>query len=212
PPYILAARRDAGEAIDRPEDLDRYQTTFAGGEVGSVAAPTAGMHLTGGVFERLRGRGVERAEVTLHVGAGTFKPIETELVEAHPMHSEWCSMDGDAARLIFDERRAGRVVAVGSTSARTIESYAREVAGGAARPGFLETDLLITPGYRWRRVDALVTNFHLPRSTLLAMVASFLDQGGARGDGLERLLAVYAAAVREGYRFFSYGDAMVILP
>lgn len=214
PPYILSARRERGE--DRPDawDRDHYQTVFAGdaGEAGSVAAPTAGLHFTPRVLDALEDRGVARREVVLHVGAGTFRPVETDRLEDHPMHAERCWL-GSASDLLPRRAGDGRVIAVGSTSVRTLES-AGAMLGDPARAGdargWFETDILIAPGYRWRAVDGMVTNFHLPRSTLIAMVAAALEAPGV--DGVARVKAVYAAAVREGYRFFSYGDAMLILP
>lgn len=204
PPYIRGARKRAG--LEVPDETDRvtYQTVFAGspgqGPVqGSVAAPTAGLHFTPALLERLERSGVQRAEVTLHVGAGTFKPIEAEYVEEHPMHAEWCRL-GEGAWVLESSRR---VIAVGSTSARTLESFARHP---PPRPEWLSTDLLIAPGFAWKRVDGLLTNFHLPRSTLLAMVAGFVP------GGIEQLLALYRIAMERGYRFYSYGDAMLILP
>ncbi|MFK7884588.1 MAG: tRNA preQ1(34) S-adenosylmethionine ribosyltransferase-isomerase QueA [Phycisphaerales bacterium] len=213
PPYILSARRERGDEPGDDWDRAHYQTVYAGAEneAGSVAAPTAGLHFTDRVFEGLDQRGVDRKEVVLHVGAGTFRPVETDDLEDHPMHREWCHL-GSAGGLVTGER-AGRVIAVGSTSVRTLESAAVLAADPAyaerARSWF-ETKILIAPGYRWRLVDGMVTNFHLPRSTLIAMVAAALEYPGI--DGVERVKAVYAEAIREGYRFFSYGDAMVVLP
>ncbi|MFI4898754.1 MAG: tRNA preQ1(34) S-adenosylmethionine ribosyltransferase-isomerase QueA [Phycisphaerales bacterium JB059] len=205
PPYILSARRAQGLEIDDETDRASYQTVLADPErSGSVAAPTAGLHFTPRLLGALAQAGVERAEVELQVGAGTFKPVETETLEAHPMHAERCAMNAEALRQIFE--RATRVVAVGSTSARTIESYASIIERGASPPASLETDLLIAPGYAWRRVDALLTNFHLPRSTLLAMVSALFP------EGMDRLRAIYAEAIERRYRFYSYGDAMLILP
>lgn len=204
------------------------------GDIGSVAAPTAGLHLTPGVLGALDAGGVRRAGVVLHVGSGTFKPVEAEFVQQHQMHSEWCSLGGEAWSAIAATRATasgqaparprGRVICVGTTSARTVESFA--LAHAAAGPSWspeawLPTDLLIAPGYRWRWTDGLLTNFHLPRSTLLAMVGSLLDLPGSEeeagcredgGAGLSRLKAAYADAIARGYRFFSYGDAMLILP
>jgi S-adenosylmethionine:tRNA ribosyltransferase-isomerase len=154
---------------------------------------------------------VETTEVTLHVGAGTFKPVETDTLEAHPMHHEWCSM-GDA-KAQFPPASGRRVIAVGSTSARTLESYAmlHERAPDQPLPERYSTDILIAPGYDWRWVSGMVTNFHLPRSTLLAMIAGLLEVPG-EVDGLERVHEIYREAIAERYRFFSYGDAMLILP
>lgn len=208
PPYIRGARKRAGVSVDDGSDRRAYQTVFAlcgGGDEpvqGSVAAPTAGLHFTPALLDRLRNAGVQRAEVTLHVGAGTFKPIEVDHIEEHPMHSEWCRL-GDAAPVLNSERK---VVAVGSTSARTLESYAGLLERGEALPEWLATDLLIVPGYKWKRVDGLLTNFHLPRSTLLAMVAAIVP------GGIERLMELYRIAIDREYRFYSYGDAMLILP
>lgn len=212
PPYIQAQRRARDE--DPGEDYDRshYQTTYASEhETGSVAAPTAGLHFTPGVIELLHQRGIETTEVTLHVGAGTFKPVESETIEEHPMHHEWCAL-GDAVSQ-FPPRGDRRVIAVGSTSARTLESYAQlhEQHPGSPLPERYSTDILIAPGYQWRWVSGMVTNFHLPRSTLLAMIAGLLDVPG-EVNGLERVHEIYRVAIRERYRFFSYGDAMLILP
>ncbi len=217
PPYIRRAREHAAEVV--PDDVDRarYQTTFASAQPepvvaggvpdapsGSVAAPTAGLHLTPALFDALEHRGVTRCGVSLHVGTGTFRTVEAEFIEQHRMHAEWCSMPVATREAILSTRGAGgRVVCVGTTSARTVESYA----GAEGVPEWLSTSILITPGYRWRWTDALLTNFHLPRSTLMAMVASLLGQ-----DGVARLRSHYACAVQEGYRFYSYGDAMLVLP
>ena len=202
PPYILSARQQQGGDADRSEDRDRYQTVYAD-EPGSVAAPTAGLHFTPRLLDELRGIGVQREDVTLHVGSGTFKPVEAEHVEEHDMHAELCAMaPGVMDRL--QQRRAdgGRVIPVGTTSCRTIESFAKR----SLDHGAIETDLLITPGYDWHMTDGLLTIFHLPRSTLLAMVGALFPEGV---DGLK---AIYAEAIREEYRFFSFGDAMLILP
>ncbi|MEO0512034.1 MAG: tRNA preQ1(34) S-adenosylmethionine ribosyltransferase-isomerase QueA [Planctomycetota bacterium] len=222
PPYILQARSRDGVDVPPDEDLDRYQTVYADHDTpsergeGSVAAPTAGLHFTPSVLAALAERGVARADVTLHVGRGTFEPVDADCVEEHVMHAERCSISPDAESAVLARHggpgRAGRVFAVGTTSARTLESFAGLRAAGDWRRE-LETDLLITPGYRWRWVDGLVTNFHLPRSTLLAMAASLLvPEDGLPMDGVDRLLSVYKLAVGEGYRFFSYGDAMLVLP
>lgn len=217
PPYILSARKERGEATADELDRSFYQTVYAGGggeETGSVAAPTAGLHFTDRVLADLAARGVGRREVVLHVGAGTFRPVETERLEDHPMHAErcWLGTAGDLLPRKAGDGRGGRVIAVGSTSVRTLEAAAGLIEAGRAEEarGWFETDILIAPGYRWKAVDGMVTNFHLPRSTLIAMVAAALEGPGV--DGVERVKAVYAHAVKEGYRFFSYGDAMVILP
>lgn len=228
PPYIRKARKDAGLDVLDADDRQRYQTVFAHDEsagiaregFGSVAAPTAGLHFTPLLLDELQMMGVERAEVVLHVGSGTFRPIEVEVVEEHPIHSEWCLMPRATMDAIARTRKAGgRVVCVGTTSARVVETIAG-LAGqmdGGATQGFagglsggladrwMETRILITPGYRWRWTDGLLTNFHLPRSTLMAMVASLLP------GGVEELKRIYAEAIREGYRFFSYGDAMLVM-
>lgn len=238
PPYIRAARkRDAGaletvagvgEGVEAPserraraasaredaEDPARYQTVFADGRhPGSVAAPTAGLHFTEELLRRLTGAGIERASVVLHVGTGTFKPVASEYVQQHKMHSEWCAAPAEVGRAISRARAGGgRVVAVGTTSARTLESFSTvDLCGGSGCAGW--TRLLIAPGHSWRHVDALFTNFHLPCSTLMAMVASFLDgSSGGSGDGARRLRRYYELAIHERYRFYSYGDAMLILP
>lgn len=207
PPYVLRQRRHLGDAEDDPRDPSWYQTAFATDATStrSVAAPTAGLHLTPDLLARIDSRGVETLKVSLEVGAGTFKPVEVDDLDRHPMHEERCLVDPTAWRAIerADEARGeghGRVVAVGTTSVRTLESMPE--ATSPDDPVVWSTDLLIQPGHRFRRVDALLTNFHLPRSTLLALVAAMV--------GLDRLHRAYAEAIREGYRFFSYGDAMFI--
>jgi S-adenosylmethionine:tRNA ribosyltransferase-isomerase len=193
PPYI--------ERPDAPEDADRYQTVFAR-ESGSVAAPTAGLHFTDELLAALAARGVARAEVLLHVGAGTFKPVEVDDPAQHVMHEEWYSVSADGARTI-NERRAvgGRVWAVGTTSVRTLESAAND--DGTIRAGDGDTRIFIRPPYTFRAVDRIVTNFHLPRSTLIMLVAAFA--------GYELTMRAYRTAVESGYRFYSYGDAMVVV-
>lgn len=204
PPYIQSARRSAGRDRADTSDGERYQTVYAGAP-GSVAAPTAGLHFTPELLGRIDGAGVRRVGVTLHVGAGTFKPVESEFVEDHPIHGEWCSMSAQDIAEIRAVRAAGKkVLAVGTTSVRTIESYS--TAGSLGAPPNLETRLLITPGYEWRATTALLTNFHLPRSTLMTLVAAMLP------GGVPRLLELYRLAIRERYRFYSFGDAMLILP
>ena len=193
PPYI---RREATE-----EDEQRYQTVFAD-RTGSVAAPTAGLHFTPAIFEELEQRGIERAEVTLHVGIGTFSPIRTEKVEQHRMHSEHYEVPESTAEAVNLVRSRDRqVCAVGTTSVRTLESAADEA--GNLQSGEGHTDLYIYPGYRFRVVDAMLTNFHTPESSLLVMVSAFA--------GKELIDRAYREAVRHRYRFFSYGDAMLIL-
>jgi len=199
PPYI---RRDAARDADR----ERYQTVFAR-EPGAVAAPTAGLHLTPSLLEALGRAGVERAEVVLHVGPGTFRPVAPEDLTRGRLHAERFTLPAAAARAVARAReRGGRVVAVGTTTTRVLESRARD--DGTVAPGSGETTLLLQPGSRFRAVDALLTNFHLPRSSLLLLVAAFCGSE----HGRERVLAAYAEAVRRGYRFYSYGDAMLLLP
>lgn len=202
PPYILARRRIAGDdQLDVPADRERYQTVYAGPE-GAVAAPTAGLHFTEELLAACRERGLLAGLVTLHVGAGTFKPVESEYVEEHAMHDEWYSVPQSTLALLRQTREAGgRIVAVGTTAVRTLESLADPLPDADVSGS---TRLLITPGYRFRHVDGLLTNFHLPRSTLMALVAAFV--------GTEALLAAYREAIARSYRFYSYGDCMLILP
>lgn len=193
PPYI---RRP-----DEPADRERYQTVYAR-EPGSVAAPTAGLHFTPRLLERLAARGIERAELVLHVGPGTFRPVAVKDVREHRVAPEPYTLPAEAAAAVARARaRGGRVVAVGTTAVRVLETTARE--DGQVEPASGETALVIVPGFRFRTTDALVTNFHLPRSSLLLLVAAFA--------GRERVLAAYAEALRLGYRFYSYGDAMLVL-
>ncbi|HTV20622.1 MAG TPA: tRNA preQ1(34) S-adenosylmethionine ribosyltransferase-isomerase QueA [Polyangiaceae bacterium] len=192
PPYI---RRVAGD-----DDVERYQTVFAD-QVGSAAAPTAGLHLTPAMLATLRQRGVEVAFTTLHVGAGTFMPVRTDDLDEHPMHAERYTVSQALSEAVARARaRGGPVVAVGTTVVRALESAADPGLEGRVQPRSELTRLLIQPGYRFRVVDALLTNFHAPRSTLLALVSAFA--------GRLRLTGAYAAALNEGYRFLSYGDAM----
>lgn len=191
PPYITHA--------DTAEDERRYQTVFAKNP-GAVAAPTAALHFDEAVLAALRERGVRLASVTLHVGAGTFQPVRSENLAEHRMHSEWFEVPQATVDAVAQARAAGRrVVAVGTTTLRALESAAQD---GALAAGARDTDIFITPGFRFRVVDRLVTNFHLPRSTLMMLVSAFA--------GHERVMALYAHAVRERYRFFSYGDAMLL--
>jgi len=196
PPYIKRAKdEDARDDLDR----DRYQTVYAR-EPGSVAAPTAGLHFTPDIFDALKSCGVECAYLTLHVGLGTFKPIATETLETHSMHTERYSIPASTAEAINTARRERRrVIAVGTTSARVLESQPR---GDVIEPNSGETAIFIYPPYEWKHVDALVTNFHLPRSTLIALVAAMI--------GLEAQRCIYAEAIARKYRFFSYGDAMFV--
>jgi S-adenosylmethionine:tRNA ribosyltransferase-isomerase len=192
PPYI---RRE-----DRPGDRVRYQTVYAK-ERGSVAAPTAGLHFTPELLDGLQPRGIERAEVVLHVGPGTFRPVQVEDVRHHTVPAEPYVVPEETTSAIARTRaRGGRVVAVGTTTTRVLETAADD--HGRVTAGEGETSLVIVPGYRFRAVDALVTNFHLPRSSLLLLVCAFA--------GRERTLEAYAEAVRQGYRFYSYGDAMLV--
>jgi S-adenosylmethionine:tRNA ribosyltransferase-isomerase len=192
PPYI---RRDA-EGFDR----ERYQTVFARVK-GAVAAPTAGLHMTPELLEALRSRGVEIASLTLHVGLGTFMPVRVEDVRQHRMHREYFSIPEQTARAVSTRKQGkGRIVALGTTVARALEQAGRE--DGTVNPGEGEADIFIYPGYRFKVVDALITNFHLPKSTLLMLVSAFA--------GRELLFRAYAEAIRRRIRFYSYGDAMFI--
>jgi len=208
PPYILKAREVAHDEVADDADRAWYQTVYATGAPGSVAAPTAGLHFTDELLSRVSSAGIDRSDITLHVGPGTFKPIESETVESHPMHAEWCRVEPGVVRALEATRvRRGRIIPVGTTSARTLESLPHPLTETERLGGFAaETRLLITPGFPYRWTDALITNFHLPRSTLLALVAALFP------DGIERVLALYREAIRRGYRFYSYGDAMLILP
>jgi S-adenosylmethionine:tRNA ribosyltransferase-isomerase len=188
--------------IDRPDeaaDRERYQTVYAE-KSGAVAAPTAGLHFDQPMLDSLRAKGVETAFVTLHVGAGTFQPVRVERIEDHHMHSEWLEVSQAVVDAVAAcKARGGRVVAVGTTSVRSLETAARS---GELQAFCGDTDIFIFPGYRFRVVDALVTNFHLPESTLLMLVSAF--------SGYPQIMAAYAAAVEQQYRFFSYGDAMFL--
>ena len=190
PPYIT----------ERLTDADRYQTVYAR-EEGSAAAPTAGLHFTPELLEKIRSMGVAIAPVMLHVGLGTFRPVKVDRVDAHIMHTEFFSVPAESARVINERKRAGgRLICVGTTSCRTIESVATD--SGEIRALSGDTGIFIYPGYRFKAVDALITNFHLPESTLLMLVSAFYDR--------EKILAAYRTAVDEHYRFFSFGDAMFI--
>ena len=195
PPYIAHA--------DTAVDAERYQTVYAA-RPGAVAAPTAGLHFTTPLLDRLRARGVQMARVTLHVGAGTFQPVRVQRLADHRMHSEWYDVPLATANAINEARgEHRRVVAVGTTSLRALESAAVAVGGDfVVQPGSRDTSLFITPGYTFRIVDRLITNFHLPRSTLLMLVSAFA--------GTERIRTAYAHAIAQRYRFFSYGDAMLL--
>ncbi len=206
PPYI--------DRDDRAADRDRYQTVYAqvpGTMARSVAAPTAGLHFTPEILDEIRARGIEIAEITLHVGLGTFQPVRVEKVEDHKLHREWYEIPAQAARAINRAKAEGRrVVAVGTTTVRALEYAAECAAKHAAEPtgrdqveaGRGEADVFIYPGYRFRIVNALLTNFHLPQSTLLMLVCAL--------GGRELVMAAYRHAVESGYRFYSYGDCMFV--
>ncbi len=191
PPYITHA--------DTADDESRYQTVFAA-KPGAVAAPTAALHFDAALLAQLQERGVATANVTLHVGAGTFQPVRTENLAEHTMHSEWFEVSASTVQAIARTHAAGgRIVAVGTTTLRALESAAL---GGTLEAGSRDTDIFITPGFRFRVVDVLVTNFHLPKSTLMMLVSAFA--------GFDHVRDLYAHAIRERYRFFSYGDAMLL--
>lgn len=203
PPYIP---RQAFS--DLPEDKERYQTVYAR-VPGSVAAPTAGLHFTPSVLQALQARGVGICQVTLHVGPGTFAPVKAEDISGHVMHSERYELGLQAAHQILECRaRGGRVVAAGTTSLRVLEGVAEQL-NGEIREHRGSTRIFIHPPHQFRTVDGLITNFHLPRSTLLMLVSAFCSPG--KTDGIEMLLRAYEEAIRSRYRFFSYGDAMIIL-
>ncbi|MGR2739386.1 tRNA preQ1(34) S-adenosylmethionine ribosyltransferase-isomerase QueA [Billgrantia sp. Q4P2] len=194
PPYI--------DRADELADRDRYQTVYARRD-GAVAAPTAGLHFDEPLLERLAAKGVESAFVTLHVGAGTFQPVRADDIREHQMHSEWIEVSEAACEKVRAAQAAGRrVVAVGTTSVRCLESACMKSTSGEIAPYSGETDIYIYPGYEWHCVDALITNFHLPESTLLMLVSSF--------SGYETIMTAYREAVAERYAFFSYGDAMLL--
>lgn len=196
PPYIASKR-----AVD-DKDLTDYQTAFAKDE-GSVAAPTAGLHFTPDLLKALGDKGIHIEEVTLHVGAGTFLPVKADTTEDHKMHAEWGEVTVATAKALNRRRgEGGRIIAVGTTSLRLLESAARE--DGVIEPFADETDIFITPGYAFRAVDGLLTNFHLPRSTLFMLVSAF--------TGLADMKAAYTHAINTGYRFYSYGDACLLWP
>jgi S-adenosylmethionine:tRNA ribosyltransferase-isomerase len=194
PPYV--------DRPDTPADREQYQTVYAK-PVGSVAAPTAGLHFTREVLDRIRQRATETTEITLHVGLGTFQPVREEVLEEHKLHREWYEISEDAAERIQRAREAGRrVVAVGTTTVRTLEFAARQSVEGRIVAQNGEADIFIYPGFNFRVVGAMLTNFHLPKSTLLMLVAAFA--------GRDRILRAYEHAVRERYRFYSYGDCMFV--
>ena len=190
PPYIK----------EELQDRERYQTVYSR-ELGSAAAPTAGLHFTQELLDKIAAKGVKVCYVTLHVGLGTFRPVKEDEIEQHEMHSEFCIVPEDTARIISEtKRRGGRVIAVGTTSCRTLESFAKD--DGTIEPSSGWTDIFIYPGYKFKCIDALVTNFHLPESTLIMLVSALA--------GREHVLNAYKVAVEERYRFFSFGDAMFI--
>jgi S-adenosylmethionine:tRNA ribosyltransferase-isomerase len=193
PPYIT----------HQLDDDERYQTVYAN-QQGSAAAPTAGLHFTNEMLAELAGQGIDSAYVTLHVGLDTFRPVSEEYAEDHEIHSEWCSVPQETwDKIVETKERGGRVVAVGTTSARTLESLGQRVEAGQPGPFDAFTRIYITPGYKWTMVDVLFTNFHLPKSTLLLMISALA--------GRENVLAAYQEAIAKGYRFFSFGDAMLIV-
>ena len=191
PPYIKAELKDQ----------ERYQTVYSR-EVGSAAAPTAGLHFTQELLDKIRAKGVSTAFVTLHVGLGTFRPVKAEEITDHHMHSELCMMNQETADLLNETRaRGGRIICVGTTSCRTLESLVNS--DGSFCAGSKWTEIFIYPGYTFKAMDGLITNFHLPESTLVMLVSAFA--------GREHILAAYKQAVEQRYRFFSFGDAMCIL-
>jgi S-adenosylmethionine:tRNA ribosyltransferase-isomerase len=201
PPYI---ERHQDTQNDSSEDLQRYQTVFAK-HPGAVAAPTAALHFDEALFAQLDAAGVQRAYVTLHVGAGTFQPVKTENIAEHQMHSEWYRVPSETqAAIAACKARGGRVVAVGTTSVRTLESWARTFQGADRSTGVAsgDTNIFITPGFEFRLVDMLITNFHLPKSSLMMLVSAFA--------GYDHIMSLYREAISHNYRFFSYGDAMLL--
>jgi S-adenosylmethionine:tRNA ribosyltransferase-isomerase len=191
PPYIT----------DSQADLEQYQTVYAQ-QPGAVAAPTAGLHFTPSLLEQLQQRGIGQAFVTLHVGVGTFRPVEVEDVKAHQMHGEWVEVSAETVQQICEtQNQGGRIIAVGTTAVRALEGAAQS---GQLQPFCGKTNLFIYPGYQWRVVEGLITNFHLPRSSLLMLVSALI--------GRQRLLALYTEVIASEYRFYSFGDAMLILP
>ena len=191
PPYIT-------QSDSQPE---QYQTVYAD-RVGAVAAPTAGLHFTPELFERLDHNGIQHAFVTLHVGVGTFRPVETEDIRHHQMHGEWIEVPEETVEQVRQTKaNGGRIIAVGTTAVRSLEGASQS---GELQPYYGKTNLFIYPGYQWRTVDGLITNFHLPKSSLLMLVSGLI--------GRERLLALYQDAIAQAYRFYSFGDAMLILP
>ena len=198
PPYM-------GRKLADQDDQQRYQTQFAS-EPGAVAAPTAGLHFTESLLEECRSRGIQKAELTLHVGIGTFRPVVAERLADHKMHEEWCRLPPGTCEMVLQtQQRPGRVIAVGTTSVRTLESAAQATmgSGNVLQPWQGRTNLFIQPGYKFQAVDCLLTNFHLPGSTLLVLVAAMA--------GYDLIMEAYRQAISERYRFYSYGDAMLIV-
>lgn len=194
PPYI--------DREDELADKERYQTVF-GEQDGAVAAPTAGLHFSEALLEQCAAKGIRSVAVTLHVGAGTFQPVRADDIKDHVMHAEYVEVDASVCQAVEETRAAGgRVIAVGTTAVRSLESASQKT--GTLQPFLGDTDIFIYPGYRFRSVDAMITNFHLPESTLLMLVSAFA--------GRENVMEAYRCAIDEGYRFFSYGDAMFITP
>jgi S-adenosylmethionine:tRNA ribosyltransferase-isomerase len=187
--------------MENDEDRERYQTIYAK-QPGSVAAPTAGLHFTPELLKKLKQAGIAHSSITLHVGLGTFKPIQAETIAEHEMHAEWGQIHAAVAWHLQQGRQTGRIVAVGTTSVRVLETAAREQ-GGELRGWTGQTEIFIYPPYQFRAVDVLLTNFHLPRTTLLLLVSAF--------GGNELIREAYRVAIREEYRFYSYGDAMLIV-
>lgn len=197
PPYIKRAKNDPGYQVDQ----QKYQTVYAQ-EKGSVAAPTAGLHFTQPLLEKMKAKGIALEYVTLHVGAGTFMPVQTDRIEDHPMHSEWYSVSDQSALNINRAKMDGKkIIAVGTTSIRTLESASSS--NGVLTAGSDSTDIMISPGYSFKMIDGMITNFHLPKSTLIMLVSAYL--------GREKTLDLYRRAVEQKYRFYSYGDAMLLL-
>jgi S-adenosylmethionine:tRNA ribosyltransferase-isomerase len=210
PPYIERRRKESGGAAEQSQDRAWYQTVFARGAEKSVAAPTAGLHFTPELLAKLHSMGVRQVGVELEVGMGTFLPVETETLEEHPMHVERYHVPAETAAELRAAKRDGRrIVVVGTTAVRTLEAAASMILQPAGAPGDIagETDLKIAPGYQFQLADVLVTNFHLPRSTLMALVGAFLGEGG-----IEKLKCLYREAIDTRYRFYSYGDAMIVIP
>lgn len=201
PPYI---ERDQEGKADSDEDKERYQTVY-GEKPGAVAAPTAGLHFDESLLEAIKAKGAQIGFVTLHVGAGTFKPVQVDNIEEHVMHSEYLEVDETVVEQIQQTKaKGGRVFAIGTTSVRSLESAAKYSPAGELQPYRGETDIFITPGYDFQVVDVLQTNFHLPESTLIMLVSALA--------GYERTMSAYQHAVKQQYRFFSYGDAMLVFP